>query len=675
MKTRIVSIICAISVVVTMFAIGIVSVSADVNITDGLNATDWTGDTANIYELQAGGYGFLSSGGNKAVKTITSVASYDLGSNWKASFKIRSTYSNNMYGQPYVLKIGTLEAVVYNAVGSGSGITTNAAIELKKDSASVEKLDLENVGTASALRPDNIDGILELSYNNGVATVTYDGTAYITENVGAIDFTDVKATLSIMGNYSNKAVGIQNFVLKSELPVSSAPASSEPASSESASDASDSSTPDSSEPTSSAAPAGEKVVAEISGALVAEMWQESDKITDGVAIIPKGSDVTLNSVKKYDLGTEWETAAEFQVTGWYDQMNHRPVSITLGDVEIVSTDGKYSGGEVSEDGSIELKIKGNTVQTYPVTYTKTNSAALSLRATYKDGIIKVYYSLYGADEVNIITYDATADELDFSETAIALYHKADWAINNKIKTFNLKTADTYVEPGAAIETVTDGSFNTTDWVGDVSAIRADDSALQTTGNGKVTITTAKSYDLSEGFKFSSKLVFKNSHTNYYGEYASIYVGEPKDGLEVRIANVKGQGLYTGHIFLKGAEIATTDLVNAPNGVYEITYKDGKLIVTLDGTAINWSLADKSTSTSVGITDVELSKTTLGLHIEGNYNNTHRHWIGYNLSAVTGVNDDVPGTTGDVRNVAIITVVLVMSACAVAFVATRKRANV
>ena len=469
-----------------------------------------------------------------------------------------------------------------------------------------------------------------------------------------------------------------NFALQtadcvsSSVPASSAIAPSEVASSEiTSSDVS-------SEDASSTAPAGEKVVSEISGELVAEMWQESDKIVDGVYAITSGDKATLTSVKKYDLGTEWETSAGFSINGYWDQMDHRESLIKLGDVEIVSTEAKADKPNdlIAEDGAISLRIKGVVVQSVPVTYKKEPSK-LELRATYKEGIITVYYSLYAAPEAKAITYDATSDALDFSETEVVVSSTADWSLACEIRTFGLKTADTYIEPGAPIVVLKEATFNTNDWSGDTSGIDATDGYLSPgkNTNGVKTITSKTAYYLKDGFKFAGKLLFKNSWTNYYGEYASMYVGDPVTGIELRIANVNGQGMYTGHILVKGEEVAKADLLNAPNGVYELVYKNGKLTVNLEGAAIKWTLADASTSTSVAINDVDLNKVTLGFRISGNYSSADaRQWSNYSLAPVSGGSNGTNGTTGDARNLVIPAVALVLGACAAAFVAKAKKAN-
>ncbi len=639
----------------------------DVDITDGLNTTDWTGDTANIYELQEGGYGFLSSS-NKSVKTITSVASYNLGSEWESSLSIRTTWNSNRYGQPYVLKIGNLEAVIYAYKNADSGAGTpaeDAYIELKKDGATVgEKVLIAKI--ADATSNSNVSGVLKLSYKNGIATVNFKGTDYITENVGNIDFSNVKATLSIMGNYSDKNIGVANFKLKGETtPVSSAPTSS-----------TDSSVPESSDVasnTSSTSTTPEKVTVAISGALVAEDWTPSDKIIDGMLQTGSNANVeSVTSVKKYDLGTDWTASMKFTTPTYMGNDAAQPSKLIIGDVEAIAYNSHKDNGT---DAYLALNVKGTEVGTFSLgegSGTRSgDSYGGTLELVYKDGAITVKHN-----DATVITYDATGDALDFSAVNFGLSIKGNWqnVLNFKIKEFAIRTADSYVEPGATIENITDGVFNSTDWVGNVENIDADEGYFYATGSAsdKKTIKTVKAYDLSKGFKFSSTLKFKSHYANYGGEWASMYVGDPETGLELRIQNQKGQAMYNGYLLLKGEEIATVNLVNMPNGTYEIVYKNGKVTVNLDGSALKWTLADKTTSTSVSVDGIALDKTTLGLHVQGNWAPKDlRNWNGYSLTSLDG-NGKVPGSTGDERNVVIPTVALVLGVCAVAFVTIRKR---
>ncbi len=92
----------------------------------------------------------------------------------------------------------------------------------------------------------------------------------------------------------------------------------------------------------------------------------------------------------------------------------------------------------------------------------------------------------------------------------------------------------------------------------------------------------------------------------------MYVGPVESSIELRIRNIKGQGLYTAYLYYGGEEIVSYDLANAPNGEYMLRYKGGKVIATLGGVAIKWILADKSTTTDVAVTDTDFLKNALSV---------------------------------------------------------------
>ncbi len=238
--------------------------------------------------------------------------------------------------------------------------------------------------------------------------------------------------------------------------------------------------------------------------------------------------------------------------------------------------------------------------------------------------------------------------------------------------------------GAPLTAKIEKEFVKEDWEGSVdnnSAIIADGKLIS--GQGSVfNVNTKIDYDLSNGFEFKSTLKFKSHYANYYGEYCSMYVGPVETGIEVRIQNVKGSGLYTAKLYYGGEEIATYDLTNAPNGEYMLRYKDGKVTVTLGGAAIKWTLADTSTATDVAISDADfLKNASVGFRIVGNYSGgSNRNWSGFYLAPVStsnGGNGDNSGAggvggTGDARNLVIPAVAIVFGVCTVAFVSVRKR---
>ena len=658
-----------------------------VDVSGDLDAADWTGDTDCIQSVTDSSgntsVGFYALGNNVSIRTLTSINSYTLFDKWESSILIGDTWNDNASGQPYVLKIGTLEAIVYNSKGNKTTQTANAAMELKKDGVSVKKLELPaNIGTNGAAGA-GIGGLLKMTYDNGTVTVSYRNNT-ITEDVGTIDFSNVTATLSIQGNWAG-SINVRDFTLKSDAPVtssepeSSVPVSSVPASSE----------PASSEVTSSEAESeAVKVTTPISGELVAEDWDPSDKIVDGKFRTQKDQEkYTITSVKKYNLGTDWASSITITHNTSCNNCYGQPFVLKVGDLEAVLYNCKYNSGSkaVTQNAYIALKVKDEEVAKYDLgdkvgTFNEAVGFSGPLTLKYKDGAVTVSHN----DNV-VITYDASASALDFSNTEISISLMGNWVPNGLgVTAFSLTTADCNageggeggeVVKGDPIEIIENGVFNATDWEGAVDKIRADGALYILSGSAD--IFSVKSYDLSGGFKFASKLVMKNGFNNFGGEYCAMYVGEPGTGLELRIQQDKeGRGnsaFYNGYIYYGGEKVATVDLLNDPNGTYEIRYSDGKVSVYLKDTAIAWTLADGSTSTSVTLNNPDFSNVKLGFNVKGNWHPSERYWMGYSLAPL-GSSGTGAGGTGDTRNIVVPVCVMVASVCALAFVLTRKKSR-
>ena len=699
MKKRILSLVCAVAVIAAMMAIGISAVSAVDPIVDisqqAFNANDWTGDTNNIDSSNR----FYATAQDK--KTIWTAASYNLTGGFTFSSRCYLNANvNNFYGEYAALYVGEpgtgIELRIQNVKGQKDW---NARLVV----AGNEVASVNVMGSPNTSAPN---GGWELVYDDGMLTVNHiqsvgstpktltwnlasSGTATQID-VSSVDLTDTKFGVHIEGNYSTAEKRVwASYWLKvmpaatssaptSSAPVSSAlapsePVSSEVASSEVASSEIASSEIASSEIASSTVPAvGEILVLAFSGALNAEDWDPSDKIVDGkLATGASASVYAVTYVKTFDLGTDWTASMKFATPTYMGNDYAQPTKLIIGDVEAVA----YNSDGSNAAPYIGLNVKGAEKGRYDLDASLSTTGGVgysgTLTLTYKNGIITVAYK----DEI-VITYDATADALDFSAVNPGLSAKGNWssAKNFKILEFGLTSADVKPEPGAPIDTVVDGVLNANDWTGDTTYI-TDTGLFYADKTNKNTIWTAKAYDLSGGFKFSSKLQFKSYYTNYWGEHASIYIGEKDVGLELRIKNRSGIGMYDGFLYFGGQEIAKVDLMNAPNGVWEIVYKNGKVTVNLGNAPVTWTLADNSTSTSVSIPNADFSRVNIGLYVHGNWSTPdRRNWSTYNLSAVSGGSGGANGSTGDTRNVVIPAVAIVLGVCAVAFVAKSKKAN-
>ena len=365
--------------------------------------------------------------------------------------------------------------------------------------------------------------------------------------------------------------------------------------------------------------------------------------------------------------------------------------LKVGDLEAILYNCKYSNKTVTQNAYIALNVKGEEVATYDLgdkvgTFNEAVGFSGPLALKYKDGAVTVSHK----DNV-VITYDASASALDFSNAEIGISLQANWTANGLgVSAFSLTTADCKTGEGEGSEggdivrgdkltSVIEGALVADDWDGDTSFILAD-GQFYFKDNAAKTIYSKKTFDLTGGFEFKSKLVMQNGYNNYYGEYCAMYVGEAGSGLELRIqqdkAGLVNSAFYNGYLYFAGQQIASVDLLNAPNGDYSIKYSNGKVSVYLNDTAISWTLADGSTSTAVAVDgSSKFANVALGYRIVGNYHPTARYWEGFYLaplgSSGTGTG---AGGTGDTRNIVVPVCVLIASACAAAFVLTRKKSR-
>ncbi len=414
-----------------------------------------------------------------------------------------------------------------------------------------------------------------------------------------------------------------------------------------------------------------------------------------------GYDKTFTIVSKaaYDLSTGFVSKSTLTFKNHYTNYFGEYCSMYIGDVAI-GLELRVQNVKGVANYNVYIYYGGNQIASYATTEPNGEYAV-----KYNNG--KVSVSKGGTDiEWTVTGGTSTEVEItgaDFSETKIGYrvspnYSKSADTLRNWTGVYlealagSSSSEPASSEPasseapvtGAPLTAKIEKEFVKEDWEGSVdnnSAIIADGKLIS--GQGSVfNVNTKIDYDLSNGFEFKSTLKFKSHYANYYGEYCSMYVGPVETGIEVRIQNVKGSGLYTAKLYYGGEEIATYDLTNAPNGEYMLRYKDGKVTVTLGGAAIKWTLADTSTATDVAISDADfLKNASVGFRIVGNYSGgSNRNWSGFYLAPVStsnGGNGDNSGAggvggTGDARNLVIPAVAIVFGVCTVAFVSVRKR---
>ncbi len=483
---------------------------------------------------------------------------------------------------------------------------------------------------------------------------------------------------------------------------------------------------------SAAAPIASGKVIEISDSFTADDWTVGNNASnwtfnesDGTITAPKANnkkDDTLTFNTAYDYSNGFNVTFSAMPNKGADNYyaNCLYTGVALGNVKVglmlaTDTDPKsITSDNITDDDSVKLVVMVDDEVV-------ASDFVISKDKNYRDGSAHLarawkYFYYYTYTDINKlvynVNYDATANTvtatLSYDSTLLASATYADTA--NTIDVSNAKFAlvsnDSYnmvatyanvtvgdkdgddgdssgssdssesdtpdnIQKGEAIAAVIETEFTASDWDGNVECIQSDGTFFIKSKAAKL-ITSKTKYDFSNGFELKSTLVMKNGYTNYYGEWCSVYLGDTATGLELRIKNIEGQGLYTAHLLYEGKELATYDLANMPNGEYAVKYVNGKVTVTLDGVAIGWKLADGSTSTSVSVNLDKLVNDSVSFKIEGNYHSTDRYWKGFRLAPVGKDTTGTNGTTGDARNLVIPMMALVASACAVVFVAKRRR---
>jgi len=203
------------------------------------------------------------------------------------------------------------------------------------------------------------------------------------------------------------------------------------------------------------------------------------------------------------------------------------------------------------------------------------------------------------------------------------------------------------EPAKLTEAWAPSALDTADWNGATDKITNGVFALTGT-ESQFTIWTNQSFNVDDGFTFKGTLKMSNGYNNCYGEWCSAYIGTASENLELRIRNDYRTGdedkdlTYTAYLLYNGTELASYDLNTSCNGAYEVKYKDGKVTVKLADAEINWTLANRSKSTTVTLTNADFSNAQIGLRLSGNWGPENgRMWSAISLAPVIAI----PALTG------------------------------
>ncbi len=563
MKKRILSFLCAVMLIATLFSIAITPASAATPSYDdvvefsaaGFNSTAWTGDTSNIASS-----GALISAADNTTKTLTTVGSYNLGTLWASSF-VTGTNNYARNGNAFTLKVGSLEAVLYEEnTATGDGMS----VGLVKDGVLVKKV---AIGTRVAAK------YLVLKYDNGTATVGYNNVTYITENVGDIDFSDVKVTVSVEGNGTKSAIAINKFTLKHMLveessePESSVPESSEPDSSSPTSSAPESSTPDT-DPT-------ETGVYFIESTFNTTDWEgDTEYIAESGALAPTGDEVaTLTTVNSYNLGDKW--TASFKIGDNWSQSNRygNPFRLQIGNLAAIVYEANTNN---SIGATIELELDGEAVAMTDLA----DATGYYLTLTYDYGTATVTYG-----DITYLTKDVGS--IDFSNAKATVSAQGNYVANAiAINKFSLKAI-----PPAEPVNITNG-FNPELWTGHTSSIGLLDDGVtykfHYKSQYKRTITSAQTYDLSSNWVASMKI-----HSKWYGPHGDAGTAPPYSlmvgGLEAILYDTDKDSSTPIRLELKanGSSLGKIDLDGVTSktlgGYLALSYKDGIATVTYQDT--------------------------------------------------------------------------------------------
>jgi len=651
---------------------------------------DWTGDTSAFKSGR-----FTMTGGSEDVhKTIWSVKDFDLsaGFDFKGTLTMKNGH-DNYYGEWCSAFFGTdaknLELRIKNdgSRGSSEKIKTYTAFLLYNGQ--------ELAKTSLAGAPN---GEYELTYKNGKVSVSLGGvvlnwtladTTTANEVAVTADLNKAKLGLMLTGNYGPENGREWKNISLAPLPTNSGDQGGEGGEG------------DPSNPVTK----GEALTETWAPETIDESdWTgHTDKILGGKFKL-KGTEktpYTIWTAKKYDFSNGVGFKGTLVMKNGYNNFYEEYCSLYLGNeqknielrvqnkgadkiVTIDEEDGEEIVTNTNKGYELHVVCNGIILATYDLEMDPDNDYEL----LYKDGRVQVKMN----DEiVKFVLADGTKVrslpvDIDLSNAKAGLMLSGNNGPKNGRVWSNVAltplAADVDLDAvikGETLDLFAPEKFLEEDWEDSEDMFTDEGEFTIVSGNGHKTVWTAKSYDLSGGFKFKGTLAMKNAYNNFYGEWCSVYFGNENDNLELRIrndseSNAEGEkdNTYTAYILYAGVELASADLLTLPNGEYEVTYKDGKVNVSLGGVAITWTLADGSESGVVTIPDPELYNAKLGLRLTGNYGpRNSRRWSAISLASLSSKGAAV---TGDARNLVIPACVMLVSAVAVAFVLIRKKSR-
>ena len=270
---------------------------------------------------------------------------------------------------------------------------------------------------------------------------------------------------------------------------------------------------------------------------------------------------TINTKTAYDLGTGFEVTAKLAFVNWAkenDTGEHASIFFNEPGKGLELRIYSYCSNKKNKDGSyhsaddcnkkndghhvagmeykydIAVCVDGVAVANYT---SSSPNGTYTLR--YLDGKVSVLFN--GAALKLTLASDKTeaktvsVDGLDFSNTKIGLLMMGNWCRDADSRSWydiSVAPTDGEDEKGVKLDSKVQLPFNEDTFTGAINGFKEGGYFYSTVN--LINVDTLTRYDLGTKFALEANLVFANGYPNYYGEHASMYVGTMGEGLELRV---------------------------------------------------------------------------------------------------------------------------------------------
>ena len=170
-------------------------------------------------------------------------------------------------------------------------------------------------------------------------------------------------------------------------------------------------------------------------------------------------------------------------------------------------------------------------------------------------------------------------------------------------------------------------FVADDWTGNTDKITSSGDFTVTNRN-QTKLTSVNSYNLSEGFLFSTTLRMYTGYNNFYNENCYVTIG----GLKLSVNNVNSANEYTLTLYY-GDTLLGTSSIASPDHVYGVTLCDGIIQVTADNAVVSWVNMQNQTVTEFDASTYDFSNSQIVFCLNGNWSQVGaRYFRGIRLRA-------------------------------------------